>query len=199
MEIHQPNNQTQTHTYFQYSNRGNCTSNQGNNNNDYYRANTMYAPQRWHSINCRMNRSTYNNVNDCRHPYRGSYQYRYPQYRNHYNRQFQGSIYRQGSNRGQQRLQNGYNYEVNVRSQHFNDYMRQNEEYYENTEYKGQIPQPDFQCAQCQEYGHYTHQCEDTWTQVTDLCDSLGQMSLKEEVQNYKYYADNPQQGANFQ
>ena len=32
-----------------------------------------------------------------------------------------------------------------------------------------------------------------------DFCDSLGQTSLKEEVQNYKYYADNPQQGANFQ
>ena len=75
----------------------------------------MYAPQRGCSINYRMNRGTYNNVNDRRHPYRGSYQYRYPQYRNHYNRQFQGSRYRQGLNRGQQRLQNDYNYEVNVR------------------------------------------------------------------------------------
>ena len=150
-------------------------------------------------INYRMNRGTYNNVNDHRHPYRGNYQYRYPQYRNCYNRHFQGSRYRQGSNRGQQRLQNDYNYEVNVRPQHFNDYMRQNEEYDENREYKGQIPQADFQCTQCQEYGHYTHQCEDAWTQVMDLCNSLGQTSLKEEVQNYKYYADNPQQGANFQ
>ena len=43
------------------------------------------------------------------------------------------------------------------------------------------------------------HQCEDAWTQVMDLCDSLGQTSLKEEVQNYKFYADNPQQGNNFQ
>ena len=43
----------------------------------------------------------------------------------------------------------------------------------------------DFQCAQCREYGHYTHQCEDAWTQVMDLCDSLAQTSLKEEVQNY--------------
>ena len=79
--------------------------------------------------------------------------------------------------------------------------MRQNNEYEnENIEYKGQILQADFQCAQCQEYGHYTHQCEDArghrlWTFVI----SLGQTSLKEEVQNYKYYADNPQQGANFQ
>ena len=81
--------------------------------------------------------------------------------------------------------------------------MRQNEDYnekYNDTmEYKGQILQADFQYAQCQEYGHYTHQCEDTCTQVMDLCDSLGQASLKEEVQNYKYYADNPQQGNNFQ
>ena len=85
--------------------------------------------------------------------------------------------------------------------------MRQNKEYndkydekYDDTmEYKGQILQVDFQCAQCLQYGHYTHQCEDAWTQVIDLCKSLGQTSLKEEVQNYKYYADNPQQGNNFQ
>ena len=81
--------------------------------------------------------------------------------------------------------------------------MRQNDEYNEKyddtTEYKGQILQADFQCAQCREYGHYTHQCKDAWTQVMDLCDSLGQTSLKEEVQNYKYYANNPQQGNNFQ
>ena len=62
-----------------------------------------------------MNRGTHNNVTDCRHQHRGNYQYRYPQYRNHYNRQFWGSRYRQGSNRVQQRLQNDYNYEVNVR------------------------------------------------------------------------------------
>ena len=111
----QPNNLIQNHTQIPYANRGNHASTQGTNNNDYYRSNTIYAPQRWCGINYRMNRGTYNNVNDCRHPYRGSYQYRYPQYRNRYNRQFQGSRYRQGSNRGQQRLQNDYNYEVNVR------------------------------------------------------------------------------------
>ena len=78
-------------------------------------------------------------------------------------------MYRQGPNRGQQRLQNDYNYEANVRLWHFNDYMRQNEEYnekydekYNDTmEYKGQILQVNFQCAQCLQYGHYTHQCED--------------------------------------
>ena len=51
--------------------------------------------------------------------------------------------------------------------------MRQNEEYnekydqkYDDTiKYKGQILQVDFQCAQCLQYGHYTHQCEDAWTQ----------------------------------
>ena len=61
-------------------------------------------------------------------------------------------MYRQGPNRGQQRLQNDYNYEANVRPWHFNDYMRQNEEYdgkydekYDDTmEYRGQIPQADF-------------------------------------------------------
>ena len=114
------------------------------------------------------------------------YQYRYPQYRNTNIRQFWGSRCRQGSNRSQQRLQNDYNYEANVRLQHFNDYMRQNDEYNEKyddtTEYKGQILQADFWCAQCREYGHYIHQCEDAWTQVMDLCDCLGQTSLKEEV-----------------
>ena len=39
--------------------------------------------------------------------------------------------YRQGSNRSQQRLQNDYNHEANVRPWHFNDYMRQNDEYNE--------------------------------------------------------------------
>ena len=163
----------------------------------------MYTPQRGHGMNYRMYRGTYNNINDHRHLYRGSYQYRYPQYRNTNIRQFQGSRYRQGSNRSKQRLQNECNYEVNVRPWHFNDYVRQNDEYNEKyddtTENKGQIPQVDFQCAQCREYGYYTHQCEDAWTQVMDLCDSLGQTSLKEEIQNYKYYADNPQQGNNFQ
>ena len=77
--------------------------------------------------------------------------------------------------------------------------MRQNDEYDENTDYKKHIPQVDFQCAQYHEYGHYTHQCEDTWTQVIDLCKSLGQTSLKEEVQNHKYYVDNPQEDINFQ
>ena len=133
----QPNNQTQTHTQFQQSNRGNCSSNQGNNN-DFYTTNTMYTLQRGCSTNYRMNRGTFNNVNDCQHLYRGNYQYRYPQYRNHFNRQFQGSRYRKGSNRSQQTLQNDYNYEANVRPWHFNDYMRQNEEYDENIEYKGQ-------------------------------------------------------------
>ena len=84
--------------------------------------------------------------------------------------QFQGSAYRQGSNRGQQRLQNDYNYEANVRPWHFNDCLRQNEEYnekYDDTmEYKGQIPQADFHCAQHLQYGHYTHQCEGAWTQL---------------------------------
>ena len=163
----------------------------------------MYTPQRGCGMNSRMHRGTYNNINDHRHPYRGSYQYRYPQYRSRNMTQFQGSMYRQGSNRGQQRLQNDYNYEANERPWHFSDYMRQNEKYdekYDDTmEYKGQILQADFQCAQCLQYGHYTHQCEDAWTQVIDLCKSLGQTSLKEEVQNYKYYADNPQQGNNFQ
>ena len=55
----------------------------------------------------------------------GSYQYRYPQYRSHYNRQFQGSRNRQDSNRSQQRIQNDYNYEMNVRPWHFNNCMRQ--------------------------------------------------------------------------
>ena len=78
--------------------------------------------------------------------------------------------------------------------------MRQNEEYDDAMNYnEGQISQADYQCQQCHEYGHYTHQCENAWSQVMDLCDSLGQTSLKEEVQNHKYYADNPQQENYFQ
>ena len=48
--------------------------------------------------------------------------------------------------------------------------MRQNEEYNEKfddtIEYKEQLPPVDFQCAQCLQYGHCTHQCEDAWTEV---------------------------------
>ena len=44
------NNPTQTHMQSQYHNRGNCSLNQGNFN-DQYRSNTMYTPQRGHSMN----------------------------------------------------------------------------------------------------------------------------------------------------
>ena len=138
------NNQIQNLTTFQYSNRKNHSLNQGYFNGQY-RSNNIYTPQRGCSMNSGMLRGMYNNINDCRHPYRGSYQYRYPQYRSRNMTQFQGSMYRWGPNRGQQRLQNHYNYEANVRPQHFNDYMRQKEEYnekydekYDDTmEYKG--------------------------------------------------------------
>ena len=79
----------------------------------------MYTLQRGHGMNSRMHRGAYNNINDCRHPYRGSYQYRYPQYRIRNMTQFQGSMYRQGPNRGQQRLQNDYNYEVKCNTMAF--------------------------------------------------------------------------------
>ena len=64
---------------------------------------------------------------------------------------------------------------------------------------EGQISQADYQCQQWHEYGQYTHQYEHAWSQVMDLCNSLGQTSLKEKVQNHKYYADNPQQKNYFQ
>ena len=68
------NNQTHTRTQSQYSNRGNCSSNQGNFN-DHYRSNIMYTLQRGCGMNYRMHRGTYNNINDCRQLYRGSYHY----------------------------------------------------------------------------------------------------------------------------
>ena len=96
--------------------------------------------------------------------------------------------------------QNDYTYETNVRPQQFNNYMRQNEEYDDKMNYnEGQISQADYQCQQCHEYGQYTHQCKNAWLQIMDLCNSLGQTSLKEEVQNHKYYADNSQQDSYFQ
>ena len=101
--IGQFNNQIQNRTQFQYSNRTNCSLNQGNSNGQY-RSNNIYTPQRGCCMNSRMHRGTYSNVNDHRHPYRGSYQYRYPQYRSRNMTQFQGSMYRQGPNRGQQIL-----------------------------------------------------------------------------------------------
>ena len=73
--------------------------------------------------------------------------------------------------------------------------MRQNEEYNDTMNYnEEQISQADYQCQQTHEYGHYTYQCKNAWLQVMDLCDLLGQTSLKEKVQKHKYYTDNPQQ-----
>ena len=58
--------------------------------------------------------------------------------------------------------------------------MRQNEEYDDTVNYnEGKISQADYQCQQCHESSHYTHQCENAWSQVMDLCDSLDKSHLK--------------------
>ena len=152
--------------------------------------------QRTRGRNLRGQRGAFYNP---RNQYRGNYRYRYPNYKNQ--RNFQGSRYeRQIYNRNPQMRQNDYNYDMSIRPWHFNNYMRQKEEYDDAMNYnEGQRLQAEFQCWQCHKYGHYTHQCENAWSQVMDLCDSLGQASLKEEVQNHKYYADNPQQENHFQ